>query len=155
MTVLLISYSIPKLFPSNKIQYLAVLSPRKQLKTQFQTLCFPLSLLFWGSKNAQFLQFSLKFSLHIFKSRKQTGNQVKFLVQRILLVLCFCLCYILVMTIIILNQKGQENNTFYIVGIPPYPLDLSLNKKKMYFFELTGEFKFLEAENIDRVIGFL
>lgn len=32
MTVLCISCSIPKLFPSNKIQYLAFLSPRKQLK---------------------------------------------------------------------------------------------------------------------------
>lgn len=34
------------------------------------------------------------------------------------------------MTIIILNQKGQENHTSYTdIGIAPYPLDLTLNKK--------------------------
>lgn len=41
----------------------------------------------------------------------------------------FCFCYIFfVLAIIILNQNGQKNNTSSIVGISPYPLDLSLNK---------------------------
>lgn len=50
----------------------------------------------------------------------------------------------------------RDKRTIHSIRLEFLPTLWTLNlKKKMYFFDLTGEFKFLEAENIDRVIGFL
>jgi len=63
------------------------------------------------------------------KPIKQTESK-KIHGLRVLLVLgVFCFYYILVVTVITSNQKKQENNTSYVLGIAPYHLDLSLNKK--------------------------